>query len=110
MRKNSNRESTAYFRRGGRVGDGNVKLDVEFVFKQILNVPAFAPPLGTVGVRLEPEPVIVGLLVVLNILDQRIVLLFEPLNPLLFVPGTGLDLEQWNARQSFLGSVVHHVG
>lgn len=48
-----------------------VKLHIEFVLEQVVNVPTLAEPLGTLLVRFQPEPIRIGRFVVLHILSKE---------------------------------------
>ena len=66
-----------YFRRCGRIRDWYVKLDVELVFEHLVVEPTLAEPPGALLIGLEPEPVVVRLLVVAHILDQGLIFFLQ---------------------------------
>ena len=69
---------------------------VELVLDRLVKVPALALPLVPVLVRLDREPVVVVLLVLLDVLDERRVLLLQPLHPLRPITRTRTRLQQRN--------------
>ncbi len=92
-----------------RVGHGHIELHVELVLLEIVDMPALAEPPRPLLVRLEPEPVRVRLLVALDEGDQGHVLLFQPLDPGLLVPGAGIGLELRDLADGGLCRGVDHV-
>ena len=52
----------------GTLVSTHVKLDVELVLEEVVHVPALAEPPGAVLVGLQPEPVVVRVLVLAHVL------------------------------------------
>merc|ERR1712141_38252 len=76
------------FGRSRRVGDRNVKLEVEFVLEKVVDVPTFSPPSRSFFVGFQSEPVVILFLVIAHVLDQRLVLLFQPRWPVVAIAWT----------------------
>lgn len=88
------------FRGGGRVSNWYIKLQIELVFEQIVDVPALAGPPGALRVGGgDPEPVVVLGFVHGGVGDQRLVLLLEPLRPGGAVARAGLNRKQRDLGQ-----------
>ena len=48
------------FRCGGRVGDGDIKLEVEFILEEVVDIPAFAgPPCSFRIGGGDPKPIVI---------------------------------------------------
>ena len=91
-----------------RICHGHVELDGELVLEQLVHVPALAEPLGAVAVGLESEPVVVGRLVVLDVLDERAVLLLEAFGPGVLLARTCPRLQQRDRGERLLRYFVNH--
>jgi len=78
------------FRCRCRVRDWDIKLEIELVFEEVMNVPALSDPPSAVGVGGgDSEPVVVVGLVHRSVGDQGLVLLLQPLRPRRSVARTG---------------------
>lgn len=98
------------FGSGGRIGNGDIKLQIELVFEQIVNIPTFAGPARALRIGGgDPEPIVVVGLVHGGVGDERLVLLLEALRPGGAVAGASLDREERNSGQGGLGSRVPTV-
>jgi hypothetical protein len=86
--------------RGGRIGDGDIELEVELVLEEVVDIPALAGPARALGIGGgDPEPVVILGLVHLRVGDQRPVLLLQPLRPRRAVPRPGLRRQQRDLGQ-----------
>ncbi len=54
-----------------KIFDTHIELDLELVLEQLVYVPTLAEPARAVLVRLEAEPVVVRLFVVLHVLPEK---------------------------------------
>ena len=85
---------------GGRVGNGDIELEVELVLEEVVDVPALAGPAGALGVGGgDAEPVVVVGLVHLRVCDEGLVLFLQPLRPCSSVPRPRLRRQQRDLRQ-----------
>lgn len=76
---------------GGRVSDGDIELEVEFVLEEVVDVPAFTGPTSAFGIGGgDAEPIVVVGLVHLRVGYERLVLLLQPLRPCRAVTRTRL--------------------
>lgn len=94
---------------GVRVRHGNIELYLELVAQQLVDKPTSAGPSSPVWVGLQAEPVVVRRLVLLDEVNERLVLLLQPLGPQRPVPRPRVRLQQRDLRHCLTRGVVCHV-
>jgi len=96
----------ADLRGGGRVRGGDVKCKIKFKALQVVHIPALAAPLGALLVAGDGEPVGVGGLVQLNVLDKGLQLLLETLFPPFLFSGTSFCGQEGYPLDRLLRAIV----
>lgn len=88
---------------GGRVGDRDIELEVEFVLEEVVDVPAFTGPTSAFGIGGgDAKPIVVVGLVHLRVGYESLVLFLQPLRPCRAVSRTRLRRKQRDLCQSRL--------